>query len=125
MAGFVTDAELSRMRQDAIGAMPDTCVVLSPIWASDGTGGGSVSYSIVGTVTCRFDPMAIYRGQPDLVGGAEGMFADYIVMLPWDAPSGPDKRLVYDGGTYEIRGLANTQSWRVMQRVYVVRVYPE
>jgi head-tail joining protein len=122
---WITSQELTDFRNVASNIYPDTCVIQAETDVSDGAGGLDRSWASVtgGTVACRFDPVSgLSRGGQQIIGGAEGAIFDYIVSLPNTAPIAMNRRLVHNGNTYEIVGLADDHSWQITRKVFAARI---
>jgi SPP1 family predicted phage head-tail adaptor len=105
--------ELSRMRTVAGSALPDTCVISSQTYVSDGGGGGSITWTAAGTVPCRVAPLG---GDERLLGGRISPDADTVITLRHDATVTPSSRLVANGGTYNVEHVRD-RSWELTTRV--------
>jgi head-tail adaptor len=93
--------------------MPDTAVVYTQAWASDGGGGGSLAWTAAGTTPCRVAPLG---GDERLYGGRISPDADAIITLRHDATITTNSRLVANGGTYNVEYIRD-RSWELTTRV--------
>lgn len=106
-------AELERMRAVAETALPDTCVVSSQTYVSDGGGGGSVTWTAAGTFPCRVAPLG---GDERLYGGRLSPDSDSVITLPHDATISEQSRVVVNGGTYNVEHVKD-RSYELTTRV--------
>ena len=114
---MLTAAELAAMRDVAEDALPGTAVIQTQAFASDGGGGGSVTWTAAGTADCRLAPI---RGTEREVGERISPDADFLVTLPFDASVTTDSRLVISGGTFNVEAIRD-RSWKLTTRVEVVK----
>jgi head-tail adaptor len=115
---LLTDAELTSMRATASQALPGTAVIQSQSFASDGGGGGSLTWAAGGTVDCRLAPLG---GTEREIADRISSDADYIVTLPYDASVTTNSRLIINGGgTFNVEAIRD-RSWHTSTRVEVVR----
>lgn len=107
---MLTDAELAAIRTTAGAALPDTAVIQSKTWTSDGGGAGTSTWTASGTVDCRIAPSGIDAGREGESGGRISADAEYIATLPFDANVNNNSRLVIGGTTYNIEAI-RVRSW--------------
>jgi SPP1 family predicted phage head-tail adaptor len=109
-----SDGDLARMRTVAgTAALPDTAVVYTHAYVSDGGGGGSTTWTVAGTTPCRIAPLG---GAENLYGGRISPDADSIITLRHDATITTNSRLVANGGTYNVEYVRD-RSWELTTRV--------
>lgn len=116
----LSDVTLSRMREQFAGMLPDTCVLLAPQRVYDGAGGVETTYTPLATVACRLDPL-YYRVSQSEIGDMEITTSHFLLTVPFDAPLAAEQRVELSGGIYRVLTLADTHSWRVARRAYVLR----
>lgn len=117
---MLTAGELSRMRTTAGSALPDSCVIQSQAWASDGGGGGSLTWTTGGTVNCRVAPVGGMGASEDNYGDRISADAEFIITLPTTAAVTTDSRIIHTGGTFNVEAVRD-RSYEVTQRVEVKR----
>ena len=79
------------------------------------------TYSAVGTVTCRVDPLP-KKDKIELLAASPRMMIDYLITFPYGTTIDVHYRVVTGENTYEITGLAKDHSWAVSVRAYISRV---
>lgn len=121
---WITAAELDTMRTVLENTLPDTAVIQSSAYASDGEGGGTITWSAVtgGTVACRLDPIPSGAAYDAVTAGKESLRVLRQLTVPHDAPLAMDRRVVVGSQTYEIVNLADDNSWRLDRRAIVAEV---
>lgn len=107
------------MRTEAERALPNTCVIQTSTYASDGGGGGSFTWANSGTLNCRLAPIA---GDENQTGGRIGPDSTSVVTLPWDASVTENSRLLISGGTFNVAHVRD-RSYEITTRVEVVKQY--
>jgi head-tail adaptor len=92
--------------------------ISSQSFASDGGGGGSLTWTAGGTVDCRIAPLNGSEGER-----AERIapHAEYIVTLPQSASVTTSSQLAIGGGTFAVAAVRD-RSYEVTKRVEVVKV---
>lgn len=114
---MLTTDDLAGMRATAGAALPDSCVIQTQAWVSDGGGGGTTTWTAAGTVDCRIAPL---NGSERDTGDRISSHAEYVVTLPFDASVSTDSRLVINGDTFNVAAIRD-RSWNVSTRVEVVK----
>lgn len=114
---MLSTAELNSMRTTAGAALPDTCVIQTQGWASDGGGGGTLSWTAAGTVDCRLAPISGSEGE---VGERITADAEFVFTLPHDAAVSTGSRIVHAAGTFDVAAV-HTRSWQLTKRVETKR----
>lgn len=124
MTYLLSDAQLAAMRDDVARLLPGTAILQNKTVASDGAGGGSVTWAAVtgGTVACRLDPLRRQGAGEETYGLRESAANLYQLTLPYDAPLLMDYRVLYNGVPYEVRTVDEQKDWGVSVRAVVVRV---
>jgi head-tail adaptor len=106
------------MRATASEALPGTAIISSQTFASDGGGGGSLTWTAGGTVDCRIAPLNGSEGER-----AERIAADaeYIVTLPQGTSVTTNSQLAIGGGTFAVEAIRD-RSYEVTTRVEVSKI---
>jgi len=117
---FPTD-NLSSMRADIAGLLPETCVLFSPTFSNDGSGGISSGYTNAGTVACRRDPLP-KKGALELMAMAERLMIEYQLTLPYGTTIDAHWRVQFIDGMFELRQLTNQGGYALDIRAYIGRV---
>jgi head-tail adaptor len=115
-----TAGELARMRTTADTALPDSCVIQSQAWNSDGGGGGTTAWTTSGTVDCRVAPVGGMGAGEDNYGGRISAEAEFVITLPQDAAVSTNSRIIHSGGTFNVEAIRD-RSYEVTQRVEAKR----
>lgn len=103
--------------------LPEEAVLKRPTTMPDGGGGRIVSWNVVRTLPCRFEPYG--SGTSTRAGGempthpGERLESriDHIVVFPADADVRLKDRLEINGTTYEINVLRQRGAWELTRRV--------
>lgn len=114
---MLTAAEISAMRETAETALPDSAVIYSRSWASDGGGGGTTTWTAAGTVDCRLAPI---RGDETIEGERVTAEADSIITVPQASSVTTDSRIVTGGGTFNVEAI-RSRSWEITKRLEVTK----
>ena len=117
---MLTAAELASMRTVAGGALPDSCVVQTSSFNSDGGGGGTTAWTTSGTVDCRVSPVGGMGASEDNYGDRISAEAEFIVTLPVDTAVTTNSRIIHTAGTFNVEAIRD-RSYEVTQRVEVKR----
>jgi head-tail adaptor len=116
----LTADELSQMRDDIEGLLPDTCNILSISRTSDGMGSWTETWGTVTTsVYCRIDFMS---GKEALASSAEQPFNRAMLSLPYDTTITPANRIEWEDLTFNVISVNEGQSWAAVRRAVVEQV---
>lgn len=112
---MLTASDLASMRETIEDSLPDTAVIKSRAWVSDGGGGGTTTYTPSGTVECRITPASV---SPEAVKG-ERLHPDteYVLTFPYDTAIATDSIIALDGRDYSVTAKREPRSWAVSLRV--------
>lgn len=113
---MLTDDELASLRDDAALALPDTVVIQTRTFTSDGGGGGDYPWTNAGTLACRRAPLTATTDAEGVTGGRISADADSLFTLPYDAAVTTDSRFIYSGGTFNVEAIRE-RSWNTTTRV--------
>jgi len=118
---MLTDAELTALRADIEADMLPGTVVIQRATRGTNTNGyaGSVTYSAVGTVAARVDPMP-NNARREGAGDKEATVFYRQLTIPYGTDITAGDRVVYAGRSYEIRAIADDHSLRAVRRVEIV-----
>jgi len=117
----VTPKQLTTFRSQVAQLLPDLGTIWGPTYTPDGRGGGSLSYSPIGTEACRVDP-AMGKKQIEATAGREAMEVTYYITLPWNSIIASDRQVRHNGFTYEVRELVDDHTNNVSRRIYAARI---
>lgn len=122
MTSVVTADELTKMRAMADDYFPDTCTIQTRTESVDALGG--VTYTWANTYTgvaCRLDP--VYTGRSKGVSNLTlESKSEWMLNIPHDQAISAEDRVAYDGKTYEVTTVVDTQSYRTIRRAELRRV---
>ena len=120
MSDYLTAAELAQIQTDILGALPDTCSILSVTSTPDGYGGQTDTWSIMtANVACRVSPV---RGQEIQAGVAQEMFYRFIVTLPVGTVVNHADRIRVGTQDYDVVSVDTGKSWSTCVRVEVEKI---
>lgn len=110
------------MRATLEQSLPDSCVIERRTLASDGQGGGSETWTALGTVSCRLSPEK-RSGEEEYVR-ADSMAEERnrILTVPHGTAIEGRDRVTTGGATYEVSSVDAPMSWEIDRRVDVVEV---
>lgn len=111
---MLTANELADMRDDLEDSLPDTAVIKSPAWVSDGRGGGTTTFTAAGTVVCRVAPIP---GNEKLEGARVHPDSEYLFTLPFDAVLDSESVLSWNGGDFSVTAAPEPRSWALCRPV--------
>lgn len=117
---LLTASELASMRSVTASALPDTCVIQTQAWASDGGGGGSQTWTTSGTLACRIAPAGGHGAGEGETGDRISADSEYVVTLPSDTSLTTNARLLTGGGTFNVEAIRE-RSWNLSVRAEVVK----
>lgn len=113
---LLTADDLAFMRATQEEAMPGTVYILAMGTASNGMGGYTETWGTAGTVTGRVYPM-VRRGQPEAMA-AEQVVSEtsWFATLPAGTTVTAKNRIAYDGRTWEVVRVNNSEMWQTAVR---------
>ena len=100
-------------------SLPDTAVIHTRSYVSDGGGGGTLGYTAAGTVSARVAPLT---GSEGVTAGRLSPDARWVVTLPAGTSVSEDSRIVISGTTYEVEAVRGPRSFELSRRVEVSEV---
>lgn len=112
---MLTAAELASMRSTAGAALPDTAVIQTQAWVSDGGGGGSTTWTAAGTVDCRIAPVGGQGAMEDEQGDRITADAEFVATFASDVSIDTNSRVISGGGTFNVEAI-RTRSWNLTTR---------
>jgi SPP1 family predicted phage head-tail adaptor len=119
MNDLLSAAELDQMRADLETLLPDTCIIASVSYVSNGAGEWVPTWTDAGSVACRLDPI---RGSEKISGGAIEAFNGYILTLPYNAVIVPTNRVTVNGTDYNVTSVTIGDSWKLDTRCQIERL---
>lgn len=117
---MLTAGELSSMRSTAGAALPDTAVIQTQAWVSDGGGGGSTAWTSSGTVNCRLAPATGQGAMEDETGERITPEAEFVCTFDSTVAIDTDSRVITSGGTFNVEAV-RTRSWNLSTRAELRR----
>lgn len=117
--GTISSSELTAMRStvDTL-ALPDTCYILRGTLVPDNQGGGSTTWSTIGTASCRLD---MRSGNKTTTAGAIQPYSTYVLSLTHDQDILTADRVVYSGSAFNITSV-NSGSWLGVKRAVLEKI---
>lgn len=120
---MLTASELTAMRSTLDASLPDSAIIKTPTWVSDGGGGGTTTYTASGTVDCRVTPGAGVAGVGEVVRGNRlDPDVDALFTFPYDTAIDANDVIELSGRTFSVKAVAEPRSWSVSLRVDVKEV---
>lgn len=111
--------ELTQIRIDLEGCLPDTCNILSLTRTSDNQGGWTEAWGTTyGGVSCRLD---FIGGRENVTAGALIPYSRAIVTLPQSTVVTEQNRIEHSGNTYSVQAV-NLGSWLGVKRASVEKI---
>lgn len=115
---MLTDSELEAMRATVVESLPDSAVIQTSGWVSDGGGGGTTGWTNAGTVACRIAPSAgADEGETGERITATGRF---VFTFPAETAVTTNSRIIHSGGTFNVENV-RSRSWNTATRVEAVK----
>lgn len=111
---MLSAADLELMRDEAEDFLPDTAVIKTPSWVSDGGGGGTTTFTASGTISCRIMPVS---GNERIEGARLNTDTEYLVTMPHDAPVNADSVLEIGGNSFSVTNIGEPRSWAITLKV--------
>lgn len=104
-------------------SLPDTAVVQTSTWVSDGGGGGTTSWAAVGTYSCRLAPVTSTGEAEDADSGARVMAdVDRVLTLPATTTITTNDQVVVGAQTFRVSAVYAPRSWEISRRVKVSEI---
>lgn len=114
---MLTDSELEAMRATVVESLPDSAVVQTSAWVSDGGGGGTTGWTNAGTVACRVAPLGAGEGETADRITATGRF---VFTFPAATSVTTNSRILHSGGTFNVESV-RSRSWNTATRVEAIK----
>ena len=115
---LLSTAEITDMRSEQTGTLPDTVVIWRYTTASDGMGGNTESWTAAGTVVGR---LAV----PGRRSGDEGPIAErltasdpWLITMPYNTTVYERDRLFVGSRTFEIEYISEHGEWETARQAY-------
>jgi hypothetical protein len=110
--------EIADIRRDAARLLLDNGVVWTPVYASDGGGGETVTWTESDPIPCRLAPAGGKVGaDPD--GKRLDERTTHVVTLPFDAEIEAESRIVIEGEAWSVTAAPQRLADRFVRRVEV------
>lgn len=119
---MLTADELASMRDTLNDSLPDTAILQTRAWVSDGGGGGTTSWTASGTFDCRITPTGIGQGAEQELGNKIHPETEFIVTLPASVSVDNDQQIAIGGGTFTVTEVNEPRSWEISTRVQVKEI---
>lgn len=116
---MLTAAELADFRSQQLLAMPGSAIVYRATLASDGMGGQTETWGIVGTVAARLYPTQGYSSNERMAGNQDVSFTHWWLSAPWDADITAADLVKVDGRVFHVQEVNNEEMWRTATRCKV------
>lgn len=116
---LLSSGDLAAMRGVLAESLPETAVIQTRSYTSDGGGGGTLAYTAGGTVDARIAPLS---GSEETIGERLSPNAQWVVTLPANTTVSEDSRIVISGTTYEVEAVRGPRSYELSRRVEVSEV---
>lgn len=100
-------SEINAMRSVANQTLWGTAVIQTEGFTDDGGGGGSVSWSVAGTVSARLAPLT---GSEREIADRIASDASYLITLPAETSITVKDRVVMGGGTFNVMAIRKRTS---------------
>lgn len=119
---MITAAELADMRDDLEDSLPDLAVIQTRGFLSDGGGGGTTTWTVAGTVSCRVTPVSSSGEGEAVRGGRVHPDTEYVFTFPYDTAITDTHQVVHAGGTFTATAVRAPKSWEISRRVEMKEV---
>ena len=103
------------MRATLDASLPDSAVIKTRAWVSDGGGGGTTTYVASGTIACRIAPVAAAGER--VQGEKIHPDTEYVLTFPYDTAVADDSLITLGSRDYSVTSLREPRSWPVSMRV--------
>jgi hypothetical protein len=113
--------DLTCLASDVATVLPDTVSLTRPASASDGLGGRSNVFALVGTYAARITPINTQQAEEE-VGARLSNGTAYRVALPAGTDVRQTDRITYSSVTYSVEAVRAPRSVEVERVVYVKKV---
>lgn len=117
---MLTATELAALRDTLNLSLPDSGTISRKTWASDGEGGGSITYPAAGTAACRVSPIS-QSGMEALLSGKLTTTTQHVITFAAGTDVRTTDQIASDGETYEVVAVVAPRTWEISRRVYAVR----
>ena len=117
---MLTATELAALRNTLNLSLPDSGTIARKTWASDGEGGGSITYPAAGTAVCRVSPIS-QSGMEALLSGKLTTTTQHVITFAAGTDVRTTDQVASGGETYEVVAVVAPRTWEISRRVYAVR----
>lgn len=114
---LLSSADLDAMRGVLNESLPDTAVIYSASYVSDGGGGDTTSWTAVGTVACRVQPYPSSGEDEDQLGGRITADVDRIITVPATTSVNTNQELGVGSQRFRIEAVRAPRSYAVSRRI--------
>lgn len=119
---MLSSAEIAEMRTIAEATFDSTAIIQSRIYASDGAGGGTTTWTPAGTVACHLSPVTSRGEREPVIGERITPSAEWVLTLPAETEITADSRVVVSGETFEVLRVSGPRTWELTRRVDLAEV---
>lgn len=116
---LLTAADITNMRTVLDQSLPGTAVIYARSYTSDGGGGGTIGFTVSGTVSARIAPLT---ASEEVAGDRLAPEANWLLTLPANTSITADSQVVMGGGTFAVEAVHGPRSFEVSRRVEVSKV---
>jgi hypothetical protein len=112
--------DLDCIRDSVLATLSGTAVLTQPVYASDGMGGGTATYTAYGTASCLVSSM----GKPIEAVVAESVMSlpGFSILLPHGTAVKARDRITSNGWTYEVQGHDRGATLAIFTQATCIRV---
>lgn len=114
---LLSTADISQMRGVLDDSLPDTAIVKTENYVSDGGGGGSASWTNAGTYPCRLVAATPSENPEGPTGSRVTADADWLLTLPANTPITRESQVSVGARTFRVEAIRAPRSWEISRRV--------
>lgn len=119
---MLTAAEIAGMRTVAETTFDGTAIIHRHGYVSDGSGGGTSTWTPSGTVACHLSPITLRGEREPVIGGRVTPDADWILTIPAETSIDRAARVEVAGVNFEVLALHAPRTWELTRRVELAEV---
>lgn len=118
--GFVSDAELTKMRSAVSAVLTGTCTVKARVMGLDALGAGTIGWTSTANVACRLSPITVKNHSSE--GEQFHVHAGWQIVLPHDQAVDSGDRITVGSDDYEVLTVEDATTLKTAKRALVRRV---
>jgi head-tail adaptor len=120
---MLTAGEIAQMRSVIDDALPGTAIISRRTLTTDSQGGSEEAWANIGTVSCRWSPIASIASDVELDQSARvAALKERVVTVPANTTVNQTDRLSIGGTVHAITGIAAPRDWELSRRISCVEV---